>query len=170
MPAWRWRRRCWPPAAAALGWIAAEWVLRRKPSVLGIISGAVAGLVAITPASGYVDLTGALIIGVAAGIVCYVSATTLKNKLGYDDSLDAFGVHGVGGILGAILTGVFATGAIGGDSAKGLIDGNPHQVIVQLEAVGVTIVYCAVVSFILLKAIDLVMGPARQRGNRARGT
>ncbi len=145
-------------SAAALGWVGAEWVLRKKPSVLGIISGSVAGLVAITPASGYVDMTGALVIGVAAGVVCYFTATVMKNKLGYDDSLDAFGVHGIGGILGAILTGVFARAAIGGDSAKGLIDGNAHQVVVQLEAVGVTVVYCAVVSFILLKLIDLVIG------------
>ncbi len=145
-------------AAAALGWVGAEWALRRKPSVLGIISGGVAGLVAITPASGYVDLTGALLIGVAAGVVCYFSATTLKNKLGYDDSLDAFGVHGVGGILGAILTGVFAVGAVGGDAAKGLIDGNAHQVLVQAEAVGFTIAYCGAVSFVLLKVIDKAIG------------
>ena len=145
-------------AAAGLAWMAVEWALRKKPSVLGIISGSVAGLVAITPASGYVDVEGALWIGFAAGAVCYFSATSLKHALKYDDSLDAFGVHGVGGILGAILTGVFARAAIGGDTAKGLLDGNAHQVVVQAEAVGVTIAYCAVVSFILLKLIDLAIG------------
>jgi Amt family ammonium transporter len=145
-------------AAAGLGWMAVEWIFRRKPSVLGAISGSVAGLVAITPASGFVDISGSLWIGFAAGAVCYVSATSLKRALGYDDSLDAFGVHGVGGILGAILTGVFARAAIGGDTAKGLLDGNPHQVLVQAEAVGVTIAYCAVVSFILLKGIDMAIG------------
>ena len=145
-------------AAAALAWMFVEWGLKKKPSVLGIISGAVAGLVAITPASGYVDLTGALAIGIAAGVICYYSATSLKRALGYDDSLDAFGVHGVGGIVGALLTGVFARAAIGGDSARGWIDGNPHQLLVQAEAVGVTIAYCAVVSFVLLKLIDLMVG------------
>ena len=145
-------------AAAGLSWMAAEWILRKKPSVLGAISGAVAGLVAITPASGFVDLSGALWIGFAAGAVCYFSATTLKHALKYDDSLDAFGVHGVGGILGAILTGVFARAAIGGDTARGWLDGNFHQVQVQAEAVGVTIAYCAVISFLLLEAIDLVIG------------
>jgi Amt family ammonium transporter len=145
-------------ASAALAWMTAEWMVSKKPSVLGIVSGSVAGLVAITPASGYVDLTGALWIGIAAGFVCYFSATKLKHALGYDDSLDAFGVHGIGGILGAILTGVFARAAIGGDTAKGLLDGNAHQLIVQAEAVGVTIVYCAVVSLVLLKIIDAVIG------------
>jgi len=145
-------------ATAALTWMVVEWMLRRKPSVLGIISGAVAGLVAITPASGFVDPRGALIIGVAAGIACYWGATGLKHMFGYDDSLDAFGVHAVGGTVGAILTGVLAVAAVGGDGHSGLIDGNPHQVIIQLYAVGCTIAYDAVVSLILLKAIDLVIG------------
>ena len=145
-------------AAAALSWMFTEWALRKKPSVLGIISGAVAGLVAITPASGFVDPTGGLVIGLVAGGVCYWGATGLKHHFGYDDSLDCFGVHGVGGIVGALLTGVFAVGAVGGDSAKGLIDGNPGQVLTQAIGVGTTVLYTAVVSFILLKLIDMVMG------------
>jgi Amt family ammonium transporter len=143
-------------AAAALTWMVLEWVLRGKPSVLGIISGAVGGLVAITPASGFVDPMGGLFIGIGAGIACYWGAVWLKHKLHYDDSLDVFGVHGVGGIVGAILTGVFAVESIGG--VPGLIEGNVGQVWTQIEGVIVTIVYCAVVSFILLKIIDVVIG------------
>ncbi|HEX3883754.1 MAG TPA: ammonium transporter [Stellaceae bacterium] len=145
-------------ATAALTWMFVEWILRRKPSVLGIVSGAVAGLVAITPASGYVDPRGALVIGLAAGIVCYWGVSGLKNALGYDDALDAFGVHAVGGIVGAILTGVLAVSAVGGTGHSGLIDGNPGQVLIQLYAVGCTIAYDAIVSLILLKVIDLVIG------------
>jgi Amt family ammonium transporter len=145
-------------AAAALAWMFVEWALRRKPSVLGIISGAVAGLVAITPASGFVDPRGALIIGLVAGAACYWGATGLKHMFGYDDSLDAFGVHAVGGAVGAILTGVLAVAAVGGDGHSGLIDGNPRQVLIQLYAVGCTVGYDVVVSLILLKAIDLVIG------------
>ena len=143
-------------AAAALSWMFAEWISRGKPSVLGIVSGAVAGLVAITPASGYVDPFAALIIGLVAGLVCYWGAVVLKPKLGYDDSLDVFGVHGLGGITGALLTGVFAVEAIGG--TPGLLEGNAGQVLIQLEGIGATIVYCAVVTFVLLKIIDAVMG------------
>ena len=145
-------------ATAALTWMFVEWILRRKPSVLGIVSGAVAGLVAITPASGFVDPRGALVIGLAAGIVCYWSVSGLKNTLGYDDALDAFGVHAVGGIVGAILTGVLAVSAVGGTGHSGLIDGNPGQVLIQLYAIGCTIAYDAIVSLILLKVIDLVIG------------
>ena len=145
-------------AAAALAWMFVEWGVKKKPSVLGIISGAVAGLVAVTPASGFVDPTGALVIGIAAGALCFFAATTLKNALGYDDSLDAFGVHAIGGIIGALLTGVFARRAVGGDSAVGLIDGNAGQVLIQFYGVATTIVYDAVVSFILLKLVDLVIG------------
>jgi Amt family ammonium transporter len=145
-------------ATAALVWMFVEWAFKGKPSVLGICSGAVAGLVAITPASGFVDPRGALIIGIAAGVVCYWGATGLKHAFGYDDALDAFGVHGVGGTVGAILTGVLAVSAIGGDGHSGLIDGNPHQVIVQLYGVGCTVVYDAIVSLILLKIIDLIIG------------
>ena len=136
-------------AFAAFGWMFAEWLAKGKPSVLGIISGAVAGLVAITPASGYVGVTGAIVIGIAAGVVCFWSATWLKTKLGYDDSLDAFGVHGVGGILGALLTGIFAVKDIGG------ADGS---ILLQAKGVLTTLVYSGVVSFVLLKVIDMVMG------------
>ncbi|MBW7567735.1 ammonium transporter [Chromobacterium subtsugae] len=136
-------------AMAALAWMFAEWATKKKPSVLGIASGAVAGLVAITPAAGFVDVKGALIIGLAAGVVCFWGATGLKHALGYDDSLDAFGVHGVGGILGALLTGVFAVKDIGG------ADGS---LATQALGVGVTIVYCGIVTFILLKLVNLVIG------------
>ncbi|SAL42811.1 ammonium transporter [Caballeronia terrestris] len=136
-------------AFAAFGWMFAEWIAKGKPSVLGIISGAVAGLVAITPASGFVGVTGAIVIGIVAGVACFWSATWLKHKFNYDDSLDAFGVHGVGGIIGALLTGVFAVKDIGG------FDGS---VLLQAKGVLVTLVYSGVVSFILLKIIDMVMG------------
>ena len=146
-------------AAAGLAWMFTEWALKGKPSVLGIISGAVAGLVAITPASGFVDPMGSLIIGVVAGIACYIGATSLKHALGYDDSLDAFGVHGVGGIVGAILTGVFAKAAISGAATKnGLIEGNSGQVVTQLYGIGVTVVFCAIGTFIILKVVDLIVG------------
>jgi Amt family ammonium transporter len=145
-------------ATAALTWMFVEWAIKGKPSVLGIISGAVAGLVAITPASGFVDPKGSLIIGIAAGVLCYWGATGLKNALGYDDSLDAFGVHGVGGVTGAILTGVLAVSAVGGEGHSGLIDGNAHQVVIQLYGIACTVVYDAIVSLILLKLIDLVIG------------
>jgi len=145
-------------AAAALAWMFAEWISRGKPSVLGIISGAVAGLVAITPASGFVNPTGALAIGIVAGVVCFWGATWLKHAMGYDDSLDAFGVHGLGGFVGAILTGVFAVEAIGGDGKKGLIDGNAGQVLTQLWGCLVCIAWCAVATFIILKIVDVVIG------------
>ncbi|CAN5202325.1 ammonium transporter [soil metagenome] len=145
-------------AAAALAWMFAEWITRGKPSVLGIISGAVAGLVAITPASGFVNPTGALVIGLVAGVICFWGATGLKHAMGYDDSLDAFGVHGVGGFVGAILTGVFAIEAIGGDGKKGLIDGNAGQVLTQLWGSLVCIAWCAVATFIILKIVDVVIG------------
>ena len=143
-------------AAAALAWMFAEWMHNSKPSVLGIASGAVAGLVAITPASGFVGPMGALIIGLVAGVVCFWGATSLKRMMGYDDSLDAFGVHGVGGIVGAILTGVFAVKDIGGTA--GLLEGNGGQVVTQLFGVGVTVVYGLVMTFIILKVIDMVIG------------
>jgi Amt family ammonium transporter len=146
-------------AAAALAWMFAEWATRAKPSVLGIISGAVAGLVAITPAAGFVSPTGALIIGLIAGLVCFWAATSLKNMMGYDDSLDVFGIHGVGGFVGAILTGVFATKAIkGGEDAVGLIDGNSGQVLTQIWGTLATIAWCAIATFVLLKIIDVVIG------------
>jgi Amt family ammonium transporter len=145
-------------AAAALTWMLAEWMGKGKPSVLGIASGAVGGLVAITPAAGFVNPMGALAIGAIAGVVCFWGATSLKHMMGYDDSLDAFGVHGVGGIVGAVLTGVFAVKAVGGDAASGLIDGNGAQVVTQLVGIGAVVVYTAIASFIILKVIDMVIG------------
>ena len=145
-------------AAAAMSWMFAEWVTRGKPSVLGIISGAVAGLVAITPASGFVTPMGALAIGIVAGLVCFWGATGLKKAMGYDDSLDAFGVHGIGGFVGAILTGVFAVEVIGGEGKKGLIDGNAGQVLTQLWGSLVCIAWCAVATFIILKIVDALIG------------
>jgi len=146
-------------AAAALAWMLAEWTTKGKPSVLGIVSGAIAGLVAITPASGFVLPGGALAIGIAAGVLCFFSATALKNALGYDDSLDVFGVHGIGGIVGALLTGVFATAAVTGASDPvGWIDGNTAQVVTQLYGVLITAAYCAVATAILLKLVDLTVG------------
>ena len=145
-------------AAAALAWMGAEWVIAGKPSVLAMISGAVAGLVAITPASGFVDAQGALIIGFAAGFVCYFSAVWVKRWVGYDDALDAWGVHGVGGALGALLTGVFAKNAINSLGKGWLYDGNGGQMLIQFYDVAATFVYCAIATFIILKAIDLVIG------------
>src|SRR6267142_2375328 len=145
-------------ATAALTWMFVEWALKGKPSVLGIISGAVAGLVAITPASGFVDPKGALIIGIAAGVACYWGATGLKHAFGYDDSLDAFGVHAVGGAVGAFLTGVLAVAVVGGEGKSGLIDGNPNQVITQLYGIAVVAIYDAIASLIILKLVDLTIG------------
>ncbi|HUX19394.1 MAG TPA: ammonium transporter [Acidithiobacillus sp.] len=152
-------------AVAALSWMFAEWLARGKPTVLGMTSGAVAGLVAITPASGFVGPMGALWIGLAAGIICFWAAVYLKNRLGYDDSLDAFGVHAIGGIIGALLTGVFAVKAIGGTA--GVLEGNTGQLLIQATGVGVTIVYDAIVSFIILKAIDWTLG-LRVKGEQER--
>ena len=143
-------------ATAALAWMFVEWLVHRKPSVLGIISGAVAGLVAITPASGFVGPVGALWIGAAAGVGCFFASTAVKKALGYDDSLDVFGIHAVGGIIGALLTGVFAVEAIGGK--PGLLEGNAGQVLTQLYGITATIIWCAVASFVLLKVIDVVIG------------
>ena len=142
-------------ATAALSWMFAEWITHRKPSVLGIASGAVAGLVAITPASGTAGPMGALVIGLASGVICFFCATSLKRKFGYDDSLDVFGVHAVGGIVGAILTGAFAAPALGG---FGTVENIPAQLWVQFEGVAFTVVYTAVLTFVILKVIDLVMG------------
>jgi ammonium transporter, Amt family len=143
-------------AAGGLAWMLAEWIVHKKPSVLGIISGAIAGLVAITPASGFVAPVGALIIGLAAGVGSWWAVTSLKRMLGYDDSLDVFGIHGVAGLIGAILTGVFAVEAIGG--TPGLLEGNGGQVLVQVWGVVATIAWCAIATFVLLKIIDVVMG------------
>ena len=147
-------------AAAALAWAFAEWAVRGKPSVLGAISGAVAGLVAITPASGFVLPGPALVIGVAAGIGCFWAATSLKPMLGYDDSLDAFGVHGVGGIIGALLTGVFAYGPLTAtkDAPQGVNVGGLPQFEAQVIAVAATLVWSGVLTFVILKVVDAVIG------------
>ncbi len=143
-------------ATAALAWMFAEWVVHKKPSVLGIISGAIAGLVAITPASGFVGPVGALWIGAAAGVGCFFAATTIKRALGYDDSLDVFGVHCIGGIIGAILTGVFALEAIGG--VKGALEGNVGQVWTQIEGVAATLVWSALATFVILVVVNILTG------------
>jgi Amt family ammonium transporter len=143
-------------ATAALAWMFVEWLMHKKPSVLGIISGAVAGLVAITPASGFVGPVGALWIGAAAGVGCFFMSTTVKKAIGYDDSLDVFGIHAVGGIIGALLTGVFAVEAIGG--TPGLLEGNPGQVLTQLYGITATIVWCAVASFVILIITNILVG------------
>jgi len=143
-------------AAAALAWMFIEWIIHKKPSILGIISGAVAGLVAITPASGFVGPMGALWIGIAAGLICFFASTTIKKALGYDDSLDVFGIHGVGGIVGAVLTGVFAVEAIGGK--PGMLEGNPGQVLTQIWGITATIVWCAVATFVILIIVNVLLG------------
>jgi Amt family ammonium transporter len=143
-------------ATAALAWMLVEWLVHKKPSILGIISGAVAGLVAITPASGFVGPIGAFWIGVAAGVGCFFASTTIKRALGYDDSLDVFGIHAVGGIIGAILTGVFAVEAIGGK--PGLLEGNAGQVLTQIYGVTATIVWCAIASFVILIIVNILVG------------
>ncbi len=146
-------------AAAALAWMFAEWMVKGKPTVLGIISGAVAGLVAITPASGYVLPGPSIIIGVAAGVGCYFAATSLKHALGYDDSLDAFGVHGIGGIIGALLTGVFAYGPLSAtDAAPAGVVGSFAQLVIQAKAVCATLIWSGLLSYVLLKIIDLTIG------------
>ncbi|HRZ86835.1 MAG TPA: ammonium transporter [bacterium] len=144
-------------ATATLSWVAVEWIHRGKPTTLGAASGAVAGLVAITPAAGFVDVTGALAIGGLVSLLCY-GAIMLKSRLGYDDALDVIGVHCVGGIFGALATGVFATKAVNEAGNNGLLYGNPGQLGVQALSVLITLVYSFAVSFILLKIVDKVMG------------
>jgi Amt family ammonium transporter len=143
-------------AAAALIWMFVEWAKLGKPSVLGILSGAIAGLVAITPAAGFVTPTGALIIGAAAGAICFFASTSLKHVLNYDDSLDVFGIHGVGGIVGALLTGVLAAEAIGGTA--GVLEGNVGQLMPQIWGVLGTVVWSGVISFAILKILDITIG------------
>jgi len=146
-------------AAATLGWMAMEWIIAKKPTVIGMASGAVAGLVAITPASGFVNPTGALIIGVAAGVVCYFAAVHVKKMLGfYDDALDCWGVHGIGGALGAILTGVFASNKINSAAHGWLLDGNLKQMWLQFIDVGVVFVYCGIGTFIILAVLKYTIG------------
>jgi len=153
-------------ATAALGWAGMEWLKQGKPTVLGAISGSVAGLVAVTPASGFVTPMSGLLIGLIAGVGCFLAVTQVKKRFGYDDSLDVFGVHGVGGTLGALLTGVFATNAInpifkdasGNPLPVGLVDGHGAQILNQAIGVGISIGVTVVASIILLKIIDLVIG------------
>jgi len=144
-------------ATAALAWMFMEWGRHGKPTALGIVTGAVGGLVAITPASGFVGPIGALVIGAASGVLCFLASTTLKSKMGYDDSLDVFGVHGIGGIVGALLTGVFVSSSFGG---AGLSEGMTMvgQVGIQVLGVTGTIVYCGIVSYAILKVVDAVVG------------
>jgi len=143
-------------AAAALGWMFAEWILRGKPTVLGAASGAVAGLVAITPASGFVGPISSIIIGIGAGVICYL-AVVMKNRFGYDDALDVFAVHGIGGTWGAIATGLFANPAVN-SAGTGLFFGNPGQVITQILAVFATWILAIVGTYIILKIVDVTMG------------
>jgi ammonium transporter, Amt family len=143
-------------AAAALVWMAIEWYLHERPSVLGIISGAVAGLVAITPACAYVSPMGALMIGALAGGFCLYAATSLKRKFGYDDSLDVFGVHGIGGIVGVVGVGIFGSQTWGGTS--GLIEGSSAQLLIQIEGALIVTAWCAIASFIILWLIEKFVG------------
>jgi Amt family ammonium transporter len=145
-------------AAAGLAWSVLDWIKHGKPTTLGMITGAVAGLVAVTPASGFVTPAGAMLTGLLAGAVCWASVTYMKVRFGYDDSLDAFGVHGVGGILGALATGLLATVAVNSGGADGLFYGNPAQLWVQTKAVLITVAYSFVGSLVLLKGVDLVLG------------
>ncbi len=145
-------------AMAAITWMFAEWMMHGKPSVLGIASGAVAGLVAITPASGFVGPTGALVIGASAGFGCFIAAVKIKPMLGYDDSLDAFGVHGIGGIIGALLTGVFCAPSLGGSGFADGVTSIAGQVGNQFVGIAATIVYTLVMTFIILKILDVLIG------------
>lgn len=142
--------------AGALTWTAIEWLTRRKPSVLGMISGAVAGLGTITPASGFVEPWHGIVIGVVAGAVCFWACTSLKHRFNYDDTLDVFGIHGIGGLLGTLMTGVFATAAIGGSA--GLIEGNPRLLLIQAYGVAAVFVWTGAMTFVLLKVVDMLAG------------
>jgi Amt family ammonium transporter len=143
-------------AAAGLGWVLCDWIHHRRATTLGVISGAVAGLVAITPACGFVSPMSAIWIGLGATLCCWLAVTFLKTRLGYDDSLDAFGVHGIGGIFGALATGLFADKAVNG--ASGLFHGDPAQFLMQIKAVLITIVYSAAVSWLIFKVVDKLVG------------
>jgi len=144
-------------ASAALSWMFTEWLYSKKPTLLGIASGAIAGLVAITPAAGFVNIIGAIIIGIVAGIVPYFAVIRLKPKFGYDDTLDVFGIHGVAGTIGALMTGLFADPTIN-EAGKGAFFGNPYQFLIQLLAVAVTIVYVSIISFFVFLIIKLLLG------------
>ena len=144
-------------AVAALAWMFVEWMHSGKPTVLGLASGAVGGLVAITPAAGFVNISGAIVIGLAAGVIPFFAVAKMKHWFGYDDTLDAFGIHGIGGTIGAILTGVFADPAIN-EAGKGLLYGNPGQLWTQIIAVAVTLVYSGVMTFIIFMIIKVTVG------------
>ena len=154
-------------AAAVLGWLLVEWLRDGKPSILGGITGAVAGLVAITPASGFVTPMASLVIGALAGMICYYFVAVVKSKMGYDDSLDAFGVHGIGGSVGALLTGVFASSAVGGTA--GLVEGNPAQFVNNAIGALLTWVLAAVATFIILKITDALIGVRVSEGDEIQG-
>ncbi len=154
--------------AAALSWIIAEWIVQGKPTTLGAASGAVAGLVAITPGAGFVGPVSAIIIGLVGGVVCYL-AVIAKGKIGYDDSLDVVGVHGVGGLWGALATGLFASTAVNAGGADGLFFGNPKLLAIQAMDAGITIAYSVVVTFIILKAIDLMIGLRVDKDDEVQG-
>jgi Amt family ammonium transporter len=145
-------------AAAGLSWALIEWLRNGKPTLFGICSGAVAGLVAITPAAGFVNVSGALAIGFLVSVFCYLAAVVIKPKFGYDDALDAFGVHCIGGVWGALATGLFATKLVNAGGNDGLFYGNPAQLLVQVKAVAVTLVYSGAVTAVIFKVIDVVMG------------
>ena len=144
-------------AVAALAWMVVEWMHSGKPTVLGLASGAVGGLVAITPAAGFVNISGAIIIGIVAGVIPFFAVAKMKPLFGYDDTLDAFGIHGIGGTIGAILTGVFADPAIN-EAGRGLLYGNPLQVWIQIKAILVTLVYSGVMTFIIFAVLKAVVG------------
>ena len=143
--------------AAALSWTAAEWILQKKPTTLGAASGALAGLVAITPAAGFVTPAAAMAIGLVAGVLCYL-AVLMKSRFGYDDALDVVGVHGVGGLWGALATGLFATVSVNAAGADGLFYGNPRQFLIQAAGAGAAIIYSLILSVIILKIVDAVIG------------
>ncbi len=145
-------------AAAALAWMAAEWIHRGKPTVLGAASGAVAGLVAITPASGFVTVLSSILVGIGAGVFCYIATSIIKNKLGYDDSLDAFGVHGIGGTWGAIATGLLATKLVNPAGGDGFFYGNPKQLMIQIIAVAASWAFSFIGTMIILKVVDSIVG------------
>lgn len=145
-------------AAAGFTWALLDWIINSRPTMLGMITGAVAGLVAITPAAGFVNCVGAIWIGIGAAVMCYIAVAFIKTKLGYDDSLDAFGVHGIGGIWGALATGLWATKSVNSAGADGLFHGNPAQFMIQAKAVLITMVYSFIMTFVLLKLVDVIFG------------
>jgi len=173
------KRRHLLAAAAALGWVAAECMRGGKPTVLGVVSGAVVGLVVVTPAAGFTTPIYAMLMGLIGGVVCFWSATSLKHICGYDDSLDAFGVHGVGGVIGSVLTGVFAVSSVNPAAAQaltgsetgaiGLLWGNSAQLVNQIKATALTVVFAAVATYVILKIIDRLIGLRVSREEEFRG-